>query len=393
MVLKYHVSPSVIDENFEVYIYEASNTTPGAHVAHQTLATGPGPGHPAPATLIFNGLDKVVHVVKMYSAISLALLHEYNAEPKVDIVTIFDPIQFKIGDGNPNTPAGGQPTATTPELAGLTTLDFLIFRNNYGILFPGIHFDFDSGTGTWNLIQDGDIFNDDPVGEEFTIIMKPSVVSTVVNDSVVGKWFAGVLDFAANTTYDAAHLRKLIRHTGTHWYEYDIDPPIGYGYAHINLGNTLGAGSPHVLTIKFTNKPLLWIDGTTKATLDLLPRQHAMFTFDGDNWTVVYLVDATFADNPAIVAGTILLVGSQNLGDIPGGDPLITIIHNGDITGDYMIVGSFKNNNPADWGKNNKICWSWHHHATEKKDKFYLTPQELAGEVQSVSFTYILIKT
>ncbi len=392
MVLKYHISPSAIDEDFVIYVYEASNDAPGAHVATQVVAKGPGSGHPNPATITFNGLDKVVHVVRMYSAVSVALLHEYNIEPTTEVVTVFDPIQFKIGDGQPNTPAAGQPTATTPELAGLNTLEFLIFRNNYGVLFPGIHFDFDSPTGTWNLLQDGDIFNDDPVGEEFTIIMKPSVVSTVVNDSVVGKWFGGFLDFAADTTYDAAHLRKLIRHTGTHWYEYDIDPPIGYGYAHINLGNTVGAGSPHVLTIKFTNKPLLWIDGTTKATLDLKPRQHAMFTFDGDFWNVVYLVDAAFADTSAVPAGTILKAGTQNQGDIPGGDPAITINHNANISGDYICMFSLINNNTGTYFTNNKVCYSWHHHPSDKPNKVIFTPQEISGEVQNVTICYLLIK-
>lgn len=389
MVLKYHISPSAIDEDFVIYVYEASNTNPGAHVDTLVVPKGPGPGHPNPATITFNGLDKVVHVVRMYSAVTVALLHEYNVEPTTDIVTIFDPIQFKIGDGQPNTPAAGQPTATTPELAGLNTLDFLIFRNNYGILHPGIHFDFDSGTGTWNLIQDGDIFNGPPDsgGEEFTIIMKPSVVSTVVNDSVVGKWFGGFVDLAANTTYNAAHLRKLIRHTGTHWYEYDVDPPIGYGYTHINLG-----AAAHVLTIKFTNKPLLWVDGTTKATLDLKPKQHAMFTFDGDNWNVVFLVDAAFADNPAIAAGTILKAGMQYQGDIPGGDPPITINHNAAISGDYICMFTLKNNNTGTYYTNNKVCHSWHHHPTDKPNKVIFTPQEISGEGQDVTICYILIK-
>ncbi len=386
MVIKYHVSPSVIDEDFVIYVYEASNTTPGAHVATQVLAKDVGGGHPAPATVTFNGLDKVVHVVRMYTALTVQLLHDYNVEAITDIVTVFDPIQFKIGDGQPDTPAALQPTAITPQLAGLTTLQFLIFRNNYGILFPGIHFDFDSPSGSWSL-KDGDVFNDDPVGEEFTIIMKPSVVSTVVNDSVVGKWFGGFVDIAANTSYDATHLRKLVRLSGSPTYEYLIDPPIGYGYAFQHFGV---AGTA---TIKFTNKPLKWTDGADKAEITLTSRQQAMFTFDGLKWNVVYLVDSQiFVDPGTVPVGTILAAGTQAQGDIPAGDPAIVIVHNAAITGNYMLLVSFLNNVPAAYGPNNKICWSWHHHPTDKPNKVILTPQEVAAEGQNVTICYTLIK-
>lgn len=385
MVLKYHLSPSAIDEDFVIYIYEAANTTPGAHVDTLVVPKGPGPGHPNPETITFNGLDKVVHVVKMYSAISLALLHDYNAEPKEDTVEVFAPIQFKIGDGGPDTPAANQPTAVTPGLIGLTTLDFWIFRNGYGVLFPGIHYDFNPADGTWNLLQPGDVFSGDPA-EEFTIIRQPSVITTVVNDSVVGKWFGGFVDVAANTIYDASHLRKLVRFSGSPEYEFTFDPPIGYGYAFQHFGNDGTA------TIKFTNKPLRWINGTDKAELEIKSGREALFTFDGAKWNVVYLVDSNFAEDPGITPGTVLGIGNFAIGDVPGGDPAWAITHNLDIDGDYKVFLSIDSKTGAQYVKNNKIGMTWWHHNTDKPNKFNVSLQEISPEVQDCDLTWMIVK-
>lgn len=148
MVLKYHISPyPALLENMVVKIWEAANDNPGAEV--QTIvvperdAMGvptPGAGHQVPYTLTANGLDKVVHVVRMYSEISAALLHEYNVEPRGEVVTIFDPIRFKIGDGQPLTPAANTNEYTNPLLDGLGNDDYLVHRNNYGFLFPDLHY-------------------------------------------------------------------------------------------------------------------------------------------------------------------------------------------------------------------------------------------------------------
>ncbi len=386
MVLKYHVSPSVIDEDFVIYVYEAANTTPGAHVATITLLKDGGGGHPAPATVTFNGLDKVVHVVKMYTSVTNALLHDYNIEPVTDIVTVFDTIRFRIGDGQPDTPLAGTDVAITPQLAGLTTEQFIIFRNGYGALFPDIHYSFDGGTGTWQLIQLGDVFSGDPE-EEFTIIPNPKAVSTPVNDSVVGKYFAGFLDVPANVSYDASHLRKLIRLSGSPNYEYLIDPPVGYGYCFQHFGVTGTA------TIKFTNKPLKWIDGANKATLELKSGREACFSFDGAFWNVVYLIDSAFAENPAIVPGTILGVGTAVIGDFPGGDPLLTITHNLAIAGNYMIFFGIDSKTGANFSKNNKMPQvTWWHHATDKPNKFHFSMQEITGEVQDFNLNWMIVK-
>lgn len=385
MQLKYHTSPSIIDEDFLVKIYEEANTTPGAEVYITTLPKDVGGGHPASQTVIAAGLDKVVHRVRMYSAVSLVLLHDFTAEPKTDIVTVFQPIRFVIGDGLPDTPAADQNTATTPQLAGLSTLEFLIFRNGFGLLFPGIHFDFDTPTGTWNLIQPGDVFGGDPA-EQFTILQQPSVVSTVVNDSVVGKWFGGFVDIAANTNYDFAHLRKLIRFSGSPTYHFNIDPPIGYGFCFQHFG-TDGAA-----TIAFDNAPLRWTDGADKATLELKARRECCVVFDGVKWNVVYLCDSDFAEDPGITPGTIMGSGLFAVGDVGGGDPSYTVTHNLNITGDYLVFMSIRSNVEATAFRDNKLCWSWYHHATDKPNKFKFTMQELSSEVQNISMAWLIIK-
>lgn len=385
MVLKYHLSPSAIDEDFRVYIYEASNTALGAHVAMQLVAKGPGPGHPNPATLTFNGLDKVVHVVRMYSVDSNALLHDFNAEPKVDLVTVFQPIQFRIGDGQPNTPAAGQALCTRPELIGLTTLDFLIFRNGYGMLHPGTHYSFTPGTGEIELIQPGDVFSGDPA-EEFTIIQLPRTVTTVVNDSVVGKWFGGFVDVAANTIYDAAHLRKLVRLSGSPDYDFTIAPPIGYGYAFTHFG------ADGTATLKFTVKPLKWLDGTTRADMPLKNGEECMVVFDGDFFWVVYLCQSKFVDGVAVAPGTILGTGRVALGDIPPGDPAIAVVHGLGIAGDYNVFLSWLTT-AGNYGADNKVTAAWWHDTVgNKPNSFNVTYQELAGEVQSLTLVWLIVK-
>ena len=133
MVIKYHISKSAFTENFLVRIWEAESDTVGAYVYETTLveknSSGVptvGAGHQVIETLIVNGLDKVVHIVRMYGSTSGNLLHEYNVEPTSDIVTIFSPIQFKVGDGGDDTPEADQSICVTPELAGLEKTEFLI---------------------------------------------------------------------------------------------------------------------------------------------------------------------------------------------------------------------------------------------------------------------------
>lgn len=392
MVLKYHISPSALTENFIVRIWEAASDGVGAEVHEETLVEKngagvptPGAGHQVSETITVNGLDKVVHIVRMYGAVSTVLLHEYNVEPTADLVTVFDPIRFKIGDGEPNTPAADTDTCTTPELAGLEETDFIIFRANYGPLLPTVHFTFNTGDGSWQLVSP-DIFSGEGGGEEFTIVRLPQAISTVVNDSVVGKWFSDFLDINSNTSYASTHLRKLIRLSGSPEYTFSGSIPIGYVFCFQHFGS---AGTA---TVKFNNGTLLYA-GSPKAEIDIPRYTEGAFVWDGTNWNIVYMVDSSWVNTagPA-AAGTILGVGTYNVGNVAAGDPIYTIEHNLNISGDYMVQFSLETNNIADFTKNNRIGGTWVHHATDKANKFYVSLQELASETQNLSIAWVIIK-
>lgn len=382
MTLKYHISPSALTEDFIVRIWEAASDGVGAEVYEQTIAAP----HAAPVTITVNGLDKVVHIVRMYSAISAVLLHEYNVEPTTDIVTVFDPIFFKIGDGGTNTPAADTDICTTPELAGLSELtDFVIFRANYGPLQPTVHFTFNSGTGEWQL-NSPDVFGGEGGGEEFTIVRAPQSVSTVVNDSVVGKWFAGFVNISANTNYANTHLRKLIRFSGSPTYTFQVSDtiPIGYVFCFQHFGASSGTA-----TINFNNGTLLF-NGSPVATKTLPRGTQAAFVFDGTNWNTVYYVPPVASTTP--VAGDILGVGTYNVGNVATGDPTYIITHSLAISGDYGVLISIESNTIADYTRNNRIGSCWFHHATDKPNKFYVGLQELAVETQNLSIFWTIIK-
>jgi hypothetical protein len=61
MTLKYHISPSALTEDFLIRIWEAESDTPLAYVHEETVVAP----HASPATITVNGLDKVVHIVRM----------------------------------------------------------------------------------------------------------------------------------------------------------------------------------------------------------------------------------------------------------------------------------------------------------------------------------------
>lgn len=396
MVLKYHISPyPTLLENMVVKIWEAANDGLGAEVFTQIIperngagVPTPGAGHQVPYTLTANGLDKVVHIVRMYSAISAVLLHEYNVEPVSDIVTIFDPIRFKIGDGQPNTPAVDTDTYTNILLAGLGNNDYLVHRNGYGFLIPDVHYIADGANNKF-VLDPPDVFNAD---EEFLILRKTKITSVVVNDSVVGKWFAGFVDVAANTNYSSTHLRKLIRFAGTCTYTFAaLDAiPVGYAFVFTHLGVYAGAGG--VGTVSFLNAPLKW-GNTTKASLDIPSFTEACFVYDGTQWNVVYFTDSRFANAaPTLQPLQVVGCGNFSVGDVPGGDPTYEIIHNLNIPGDYNVILSIKSNSSSTAFRNNKICSTWYHHATNKPNRFYVSLQEISGETQDLSISWLLIK-
>lgn len=392
MVIKLTISKSAITEDFILKLWEAGSDTPQADVWETTLVEKDsggtptaGAGHQVDEAIVANGLDNVVHIARLYGATSGNLYFgPQNIEPGVDTVTIFSPIRFKIGDGGANTPAAGQPDCVTPDLTGLNAdTDFVITRNNYGDLFPGIHFTFDSSSATWSLLN-GDVFND---MEEFTIIRQPSKITTVVNDSVVGKWFGGFVDVNSNISFDATHLRKLIRFNATANYSFDTPPPIGYGIVFQNFKDAATG------TVKFNNAGLKW-GSTTKASIDLPPYSEACFTWDGTNWNVVYLSQSSWINNTTTIQpGTTISVGETLVGDVAGGDPIFTVTHNLNISGDYKVFLSIRSNAEATYFRNNKVgsTW-WHMEDGTKKDRFKFSLQEISGETQNLSVSWLIVK-
>ncbi len=387
MVLKYVISPSSIPNDFVAKVWEAESDGPGGEV--YTSPTIPAP-HAAPYELTISGLDRVTHILRLYDAVTDELIHEYTAEPKVDLTTVFDPIRFKIGDGGPNTPIAGTGVYQNDLLIGLNANEYIIHRNNYGELHPGIHYqiglDIDGvPDGSWELLQVGDVFNGDP-GEEFTIRRQPQNISAVVNDSVVGKWFGGFVDIAASRDYLSTDLRKLLRFTGTCTYTFPVGGtiPIGYNFVFTHFGTSNGIG-----TVQFLNAPLKW-GGTTKTTFAVNRYCEAAFSFDGTQWNVVYITssaEALGSSNP----GDILGVGEVVLGNIPTNDTLYTVTHSKAIVGDYKVFLSLQGT-AATAGIDNNTQVAWYHHASDKPNKFMMMVGEISSSVQNLTICYLLIK-
>lgn len=388
MVLKYVTSknPGLL-EPMVVKIYEAQNTLPGAEVYTEVIPEKDingiptiGAGHQVSNVITANGLDKVVHVVTLYSQ-SGSLLYKYNAEPKEDIVTVFDPIKFKVGDGGVNTPAANQSQCYTPELAGLAENEYLIHRNGYGILFADIHYEL-ATNGYWNLIQDLDVFGEN---EEFIIQRLSKTITTVVNDSVVAKWFGGFIDVIANTSYDNTHLRKLIRLSGSAEYTFNSTVPIGYGFCFQHFGSNGTAA------INFLNAPVKYA-GNLITVINLPQYSQACFSFDGEYWNIVYLVNSSWNNDPVQQPNQILAGGEVWIGDVAGGDPNFTVNHNLGIAGEYRVMLSIKSNNAATYYRDNKIGLCWWHSTTNKANQFHFSLQELSSEVQNITVSWIIIK-
>lgn len=379
MVLKYEMSPyPSLAEDIIVNVYEASDDT--AVVDTQTFH----PPFNTPTLVTFNGLDKVVHVVRAFTQ-SGTKLHEYNAEPKSDLVTIFDPIRFIIGDGGFYTPAANSGTYENPILAGLAEDDYIVFRNNYGALHPNVHYSIITDpllVPGFNLAAP-DTFNDK---EEFTITMNPKTVTTTVNDSVVGKWFAGIVDVFGNLDYDKAHLRKLLRLNGAVTYNLTGSIPIGYGFLFENCTATVGDA-----TINFVNAQLrLGDDLVDNITLPHMTT--ACFVYNGTIWDVVYICDARWvkAASPN-QPGTIVKADLFHVGNIPVGDPVYDVVHNMNISGDYMVQLSLMGTDVTKIWDNDVIA-VWYHHPTDKKNTFKICLQEKAAGVQDLTIAWVIIK-
>lgn len=382
MVLKYIVSPyPSLLENMVAKVYEASDDT--AEVDSIVLPTP----HTAPVTVTFNGLDKVVHVVRLFTA-SGTKLHEYNAEPVTDLVTIFDPLRFKVGDGGFFTPAANQGRYDNPALHGLTDNDYFVFRNNYGMLFPQVHY-----TPITDPLQVGgfdlaapDVFND---GEEFTIVRSSKVAQVSVNDSVVGKWYKGFIDIFASRSYLPDDLRKIIRLNGAVTYEFIGSIPINYGFVIQNFSATDGIGK-----VKFSNAGLQL--GDNVVTEISLPRYTSVgLTYNGTNWDVTFLCDSRWilGTGSAYVKGDIVDCGIQHIGDVGAGDPVFTIVHNKAIVGDYGVQLSIRATQ-ASKNFDNDVIVVWYHdpNPLNKPNQFLISMQERAAGAQNMDVFWTIIK-
>lgn len=403
MEIKYHISPyPTLLEDMVVKIWEAQSDGPGNEVYTEAIAQAGGGGHPNPTTITWAGADKVVHIVRLYTAVSNLKLHEYHVEPLTDIVEVFDPIRFKIGDGNPLTPVANSNVYADPALNGLGDDEYFVFRNNYGYLFPGQHYHNNVIGGGFTL-DGSDVFNDQ---EEFFIQRKPNVIQTIVNDSVVGKWFAGYVDVlpTETKTFDPTHLRKLIRMSGVCAYDFSAagGVPDGYVFCFQHFGGDGGNISGGLGTITFNNAPLKWKD-TTKSAIVLREQQQAAFVYDktADLWHIVYLVDGSFYDAVpggiaalAVVAAGVMDVTASGYitGDVPSGDPQWEVAHNKAIVGDYMVMLSVETFDVTKLAASNRVTTTWAHHPTQKANKFIISIQELAPEFQQVRINWLIIK-
>lgn len=399
MVLKYDISTSGISEDFVIRIWEAiDKDNPVGFVYEQTLVEKdsggiptPGAGHQVIEPIMVNGLDKVVHVLRMFGAVSNTLYHEANLEPRASSITGFSPIRFKIGDGGTYTPPVNTGVfGPHPSLVGLTTDGFIVFRNIVGALQPTNHYTFDGTAGTITL-NEPDIFAED---EEITIQAIPGESNEIVNDSVVAKYFGPTeanadifVDITADISYIPAHLRKILRFNGAFTYSFDDDVPKGYGFVFNNYGNP--EATAH---IAFNNAPLKW-GATTKSTIDLAAFSSACFTFDGTFWNVVYLVSST----GNTTAGSIMATGTLVVGDVGAGDPDYEVVHNLGIVGDYMVlwsVMSILTNSlyPASRFYDNDISGTWFWHPVNKPNRFVLTLQERAPGFQNMNIKWAILK-
>lgn len=374
MEINYHISPSTNSEDFIIKIYEAQ--APTAEVATLTV---PAP-HNAPFSVSFTGLDKIPHILKMFGATTGTLLHSFDDLPTENVVTLFDDIKFKIGDGGALTPAAGSSSYIDPVLAGLSMADFNVFRS--GTFYYPTQYTFDP-TGRIDLIYP-DVFSD---GEEVLITRKPKAVAMQVNDSVVGKQFGGnatipemFIDVNTTVNYQPSHLRHLIRLAGANAnYVLTGAIPIGYIFRVTNFGPYANASDKGKVT--FDNAPLIW-GSTPKTSLDIQFTGTYEFEFDGTNWncTMYNAVQES-------TAGQIIYSASVNLGINNVSDHLFTVpipfITNG-----YRVIGNLVGMS-VNWDDDNDVTFII---VNKANTSFQVATKRLANTTQNLGFDFIIVK-
>lgn len=349
----------------------------------------PGAGHQVPYIDSFNGLDKVVHLIKLFTA-SATLLDYWTAQPTSDIVTTFAPIRFRIGDGNPYTPVANTNTYSNPDMAGLAASDYIAFRTNYGPVVEGVHIS-NVGGGGFILIQAGDVFNGDPA-EEWTIIRQPQVVSIPQNDSVVGKQWGPTagnadmfVDVSSPVSCAVTHLRKLIRLAGSaaeYTFSAGYVPPIGYFFRVTNFGAYVPlSANPKV---KFSNAPLLW-GNTTKTELEIPPTGTAEFVWDGTSWncTLNAIPSAATAVSNQIVAN-----GREVIGDLNPNSRLITVTHGLNLLYPYRVFGIIYSRN-ANHDLDNNITFAVREYTA---NSFKVSLEDVFSVAEAIDFDWFILK-
>lgn len=395
MNINYYLSPyPALTQNMVARAYEVDVNGGTSQVDEITIperdgagVPTPGAGHQVPFHVFFAGLDDVTHEIRLYTA-GGTLLHKYDKTPVKDIVTLFQPIRFRIGDGNPDTPVAGTNLYTNAALAGVGPDEYIAIRTGYGPVIEGIHIGNQPGGG-FLLLQDGDVFSGDPA-EEWTIIMNPQTVTNYTNDSVVGKQWGPTagnaniyVDVVASTDCATTHLRKIIRLAGTNA-EYRFTntyiPPMGYPFRITNMGTyTPGDPAPKV---KFMNAALKW-GNTTLAEIEVPLYSTYEFVWDGVQW------NATMYNIPADTippAGQIIASGRYVMGDV--GEGTGTIVHGLNLSFPYRVFGVIYSRNPNHL-KDNTVTFCVHDFTN---NQFKFSVQEIFGEVQLCDFDWIIVK-
>lgn len=395
MNVNYYISPyGALTQNMFARIYEV-DVNGGTSLVDEieiperngSGVPTPGAGHQVPYAVMFSGLDKVTHQVRLYTA-GGTLLHQYDVTPTTDTITLFDPIRFRIGDGGADTPAAGSSAYVNTAMAGLSDTDYIAIRTGYGPMIEGIHIT-NNVLGGFQLFQPGDVFSGDPA-EEWTILRKPVVLTTPVNDSVVGKQWGPTagnpntyVDVSSAVSCASTHLRKVIRLAGSSA-EYSFTsgyvPPVGYPFRVTNFGAyTPGSAAPKV---KFTNAALQW-GNTTLAEIEIPFSGTAEFYWDGTIWNCTMYMQIPSATP---VTGDVLGMGRYALGDISEG--LYTITHGLNITGNYKVLGSIYSL-ASNYARDNTVTWAVREFTA---NSFKLGIQEIYGEVQNISFDWVIVK-
>lgn len=390
MNIFYHISPyPSLSEDMVAKIYEAASSD--APVDSVTIAAP----HTSPVSVSFMGRDNVTHVVRLFTADTGTLLHEYDVQPTEDVVTIFDDIRFKVGDGDIDTPMVNDTAIVRPELANMTIDDFRIYRNGYGFLYPNYHFTFssDDTAGTITLlVPPTDAFAD---GEEILITRKPKVVTNPVNDSVVGKQFGGndtipdmFIDVNTTVNYAPEHLRHLIRLAGAnanYVFPEDAAIPVGYIFRVTNFGTYASITDKGKVT--FNNAPLIWAS-SPKTELDIQFTGTYEFEFDGTNWNcTMYNVGATVPTTPQIV-----YAASVDIGTMISTDQQFVVSGFPEIVGypllkNYMVSGNLVSNS-GDWNNDNDVMFV----ISEKTaTSFKLSVRRIGNGPQKLKFDFILV--